>query len=702
MSDAKVAIQDVFSINVCSQCRKAFEKPGLRGARHAVPCGHVFCTDCLGRAEAEQKLGTPVCRTRGCSKRLALVAEFPVAWCVRRTERINTEVATMLGDQGDFGDVPEVLASAEASPPPSGCAEHKLDGASAALDSSCSATSIEVSRQIARLAAPFFTPEELCARLARWSAEETARIRAWEKREVQHVQAVAEECVTHVQQACAQRMEVGASVFTQRTSLRVSLEELEQALSVPAADAGSQSGKKQTARMERKRLCELLASNKLAVPPVGAVLRWARLPDLSDQFGQDRSAGGPSVATPSSSLGVLAGEILSGAKHTLSMARSCRPPANFLPPKAWHEFPVIPALVSEWVWGVRRATLHPSSLCTRLFRSANPPLSVSRLAAQDPAKGMRALGPAPSAYAAVDEDTVVLGFSAPERLQVWDLSAGGLVDELDYEGSGCRSIVALPGGLIAVASRRASGATLSIVDVNAGQPLQELTGFPGDFIGLAFVEDCLLSVSTDKLLIVWEQSPEGKVCAFAFAWKGDLFCPGCVSALTVPRHPALFFPKFAEQRRFETVGRPHSSVTVLSGSTVAVSVEYPFQIEIWDWKAGRQVRELACSQCRVPSHAMLADGQFVTCDESGTIREGRLDYWIAATVTSSSAGFTGVVAGRDGSFVTTDFSGQIKLWRDGACEVALTSSAGYLVRAPAVIGGRLVFCDFLRGLIVCG
>ena len=135
-------------------------------------------------------------------------------------------------------------------------------------------------------------------------------------------------------------------------------------------------------------------------------------------------------------------------------------------------------------------------------------------------------------------------------------------------------------------------------------------------------------------------------------------------------------------------------MTVLSASTVAMSMCNPAQIEVWDWKAGRCVQTLAgFGGAYVFAHALFPDGRFVAGDEAGTIRVGPVDDWAAATVMSrGGSGLVSVLVGHDGSFVTTDRAGNIKLWRNGVCEVTLTGGypGGYFGAPMAVIDQRLI------------
>ena len=349
MSDAKAPVQDIFDVNVCSQCLQPFLQSALRDARHAVPCAHVFCIDCLARVQAEQSSasGKSFCRRPGCSQVLANVSEFAVSWAPQRATRLRTELAALFQDQGDAG-----FPLAPPSPPSAGeaagaanlCVQHKLpfhgaevsthrllcseclsaargmlpvetfEEAISALDSSNAAASVELAKQLCKLAEPTFTPDELRAKTVRWGADETARIKAWEEREVKHVQAVAGECVALVDEVCARRIEVGASILTQRAGLRASLQELDHALSDLPKDPVAALSKKRVVYAERKRLCDLLSEGKIAVPWAWAAREWAELPALSSEFDQKAADNG----------GVVANAVLTAAKALLtkSLART--------------------------------------------------------------------------------------------------------------------------------------------------------------------------------------------------------------------------------------------------------------------------------------------------------------------------------------------------------------------------------------------
>ena len=135
-------------------------------------------------------------------------------------------------------------------------------------------------------------------------------------------------------------------------------------------------------------------------------------------------------------------------------------------------------------------------------------------------------------------------------------------------------------------------------------------------------------------------------------------------------------------------------MTVLSGSTVAFGhydgSGYWSAIGVWDWKVGKQLHTLGGFGRTVTGIARLPDGRLVGVSGT-TIRIGHPDNWSAATTLSNDAELLGVCSGRDGSFVTADRNGKVKLWRDGSSR-ALSMSCG--VRSPyrplSIVGSRLV------------
>ena len=725
--------EEIFSINVCSQCRRPFDRSVTRDSRHAVPCGHVLCKDCVGRVEAEEKSGTSVCRQPGCGKKFGPSAEFAVAWCDKRVERIKAELEARFRDQGDAGACPEASrtpAHEEAVPAPNLCEQHQLpfqaveastdrpvcaecltavegkaalqtiDEASAALEASSLAVSAQAAKQIAALAEPIFTPEGLCGFIAKWGSEETARIRAWEEREVKLVQAVAGEMVQHVQDACKRRIEVGASLITQRAGLRASLEELDQALADLPRDPAARLKRALAAHRERKQLCALLAGRKIVVPSQQKIFLWAEPQALSlDQEGADLGA-------------VLVRGVAAAVKFTLDSGRS-----EMVLGENVHALPVIPKLVRFPFHAERvciairclpcsqfpeKCVSHPTHPCC-FFPSLDRTQDASKVCSIP-------VGNKPNELVALDDNTVVIAFDGRLPLQVWDVATGRLVRQFEGKGAFCYSMISLPGGRVSASWHTSLHYVVAIFDVATGRQLQELNA---DYcVGQAFVEDHLLTVCDDRTVRAWGQDSVGKVrhpCVRPCGkrnrgWMGRgadaCVAPSslrsCSPTASQPFNSSistLMSPQFTDKSRFTTAGRPSGAVTVISPRLVAISMSDPAQIEIWDWNEGKQVMLLAGFIAETV-HALLPDGRLVVGDAAGPIRIGFMHDWAASTsLDESSSGVIGVRAGPDGSFVTINSAGLIKLWRNGACEATLAGASTTVHpggTALAVLDRRLV------------
>ena len=144
-------------------------------------------------------------------------------------------------------------------------------------------------------------------------------------------------------------------------------------------------------------------------------------------------------------------------------------------------------------------------------------------------------------------------------------------------------------------------------------------------------------------------------------------------------------------------------MTVLSPSTVAMPMCSPAHIEIWDWMEGKCVRTLTGFRGYYAlANTLLPDGRFLASDWARTIRVGSLDAWTAATTTPNRDNFICALAFQDGSFVTTDEGGNLKLWKDGICEVTLTGCCPwyYYGLQLAVIGRRLIVAGNNDNLLV--
>ena len=140
------------------------------------------------------------------------------------------------------------------------------------------------------------------------------------------------------------------------------------------------------------------------------------------------------------------------------------------------------------------------------------------------------------------------------------------------------------------------------------------------------------------------------------------------------------------------------SLTPLSWSTVAIGVRLSADVQIWDWRQGKQLQTLAGFRVGVVCTALLPDGRLVATDWDGLIAVGKVNDWLASkfSADSESLRLSGLAVTRDGSFVTaSQKDGQIKVWRNGVCTA--TFQGGFVVQhqrfmgnSLAVVGGRLL------------
>ena len=110
----------------------------------------------------------------------------------------------------------------------------------------------------------------------------------------------------------------------------------------------------------------------------------------------------------------------------------------------------------------------------------------------------------------------LVGFTQEAPLQVWTISVETKQAEVEFEGkrSGCRSIVGLGGGRVAVACQsRVDGKlvpVVSVFDLASGKSLQDITGDEID--GMVCEDGHLIGVGKTDL-IVWDTQPAaGQVC----------------------------------------------------------------------------------------------------------------------------------------------------------------------------------------------
>ena len=103
MSSANAGAQRVSLINKCVQCSMTIVPELSRRACHAIPCGHVVCSECCERLLFEEKSGEASCNSPGCQRIFESLFEWPVAMCIQRGDRIRANGAGVFGDQGNVG-----------------------------------------------------------------------------------------------------------------------------------------------------------------------------------------------------------------------------------------------------------------------------------------------------------------------------------------------------------------------------------------------------------------------------------------------------------------------------------------------------------------------------------------------------------------------------------------------------------------------
>ena len=117
-----------------------------------------------------------------------------------------------------------------------------------------------------------------------------------------------------------------------------------------------------------------------------------------------------------------------------------------------------------------------------------------------------------TAFAALDDSTVVIGFFNTAALQVWDIGSRVKAPDLKGEGQNCLALAALTGGRVAAANNRMGEAcTVEVFDARTGERLQQLPAHSKSIYGLGFSFDHLVAASVDGWLTVWSMDASGRV-----------------------------------------------------------------------------------------------------------------------------------------------------------------------------------------------
>lgn len=148
-----------------------------------------------------------------------------------------------------------------------------------------------------------------------------------------------------------------------------------------------------------------------------------------------------------------------------------------------------------------------------LSHTASSPL-FHNFPAQDAFRGLRSipLGAKASAFAGLDDDTIVVGLEVLAPLEVWDLASGELVRQFEGMGQKCRSIIKISDERIAVGWHTWGGKdAVSIFDGRTGKLLQNLILNVFGAVAMTFVEEHLITMCSGSRIHVWNQDSAGKV-----------------------------------------------------------------------------------------------------------------------------------------------------------------------------------------------
>ena len=165
-------------------------------------------------------------------------------------------------------------------------------------------------------------------------------------------------------------------------------------------------------------------------------------------------------------------------------------------------------------------------------------------------------------------------------------------------------------------------------------------------------------------------------------------------------HPAPSVAQFEQRASYQTTRTPCGALTALAQSVVAFGTNSS-TVEVWDWKTGKQLHSLGGFSSTVLATARLPDGRLLCAGQCGNIRIGFPDKWSAATALTSNTGIHGVLVARDGSFVTADNQGQVRLWRNGTSRLLnIQCYSAYSGTAFAVVGQRLLAAGNSNNIII--
>ena len=141
------------------------------------------------------------------------------------------------------------------------------------------------------LAEPKLDPEGFSKGIASWAAQETARILAWEGQAIEAVQNASRECRALVSQVADRRLEVGASLMTQRLSFRASFDEIKIELADSPQAESVRLSKLALLHSELQLLVDSIEHGKVKFPSAAVLTGYCKLPDLAAEFDEKGSGG---------------------------------------------------------------------------------------------------------------------------------------------------------------------------------------------------------------------------------------------------------------------------------------------------------------------------------------------------------------------------------------------------------------------------
>ena len=329
------------------------------------------------------------------------------------------------------------------------------------------------------------------------------------------------------------------------------------------------------------------------------------------------------------------------------------------------------------------------------------------------------------AIVGLDGDHVAVGFGSGMPIQVWDLAASTKLREFDGEGANSSVMVGLLDARIAASGHNGNQQVITIFDVNTGESMQELTP-DREPVSMAYDNKQLVVLANgddDQSVQVWGQDSAGRVSSHgATRDQSTEHCHAMVStnpqlSVILRRHALPVSPQFTKRsggRAFRAspampavvLLAPLSRmpvIAVLVNPAPADNGSTEARIDLWVVEQGRVMRSLrgfGCASLR--GFGLLPNFALFAVDMSGCITTVPLMRSDQRVTIKTDLKLVGVLPGPDESFVTLDTAGNIKVWRNGACDVTIPGTARsdtYGV-AMAVVGRRLVVVGESNNLLV--